>query len=120
MKARLLKDGECVNQLYLDSENPIAEGIVPILVIPAGTVIDNPDAWMMCANGTATPEDDECRDKTLEFMGSAKRKTFIQQIKALRNANGAQQLDQKTKKWLEYAEKAYAAELAEPASGPVV
>ena len=116
MKARMIADGESVNQLYLDSDDPEKEGMVAILVIPAGTVIDNPDAWMLCANGKAMPEDDECREAVLKFMGSEKRQKLIHQLKALKKADGVQQLDHKTKKWLEYMEKAYAAELAEPAA----
>ena len=116
MKARTLNDGESVNPVYLEADEK--GDIVPTLVIPAGTVIDNPDAWMLCVNGTAVPDDDECREATSKFLGSDKRKKLIDSIKALRNADGVQRLDGKTKKWLEYMEKAYAAELAEPA--PVV
>jgi hypothetical protein len=31
--------------------------------LPAGTVIDDPDAWILVQNGQAGPEDDECRKK---------------------------------------------------------
>ena len=113
MKARLLNDGEAVNPLWMDAEEK--GDITPILVVPAGTIIDHPNAWMDCANGTATPEDDECRDATLKFLGSEKRKKLISDIKSLQKADGVQRLDGRTKKWLEYMEKAYASELVEPA-----
>jgi hypothetical protein len=116
MKARMLNDGEAVNPIYLDAE--VKGDIVPTVVIPAGTVIDNPDAWMLCVNGIATPDDDECRAATMKFLGSDRRKALIESIKSLQKADGVQRLDSKTKKWLEYMEKAYAVELAEPA--PVV
>ena len=116
MKSRLLNDGEAVNPLWMAADEK--GDIVPILVVPAGTIIDHPLAWMDCANGTAMPEDDECREATLKFLGSDKRKKLIADIKALQKADGVQRLDSKTKKWLEYMEKAYAAELAEPV--PVV
>lgn len=112
MKARLLNDGEAVNPIYLDAD--VKGDIVPTVVIPAGTVIDNPDAWMLCVNGTAVPDDDECREAAAKFLGSAKRKLLIDSIKSLQKADGVQRLDSKTKKWLEYMEKAYASELAEP------
>ena len=119
MKACFISDFEAVNPLYLESSDPEKEGIVPLLWIPAGTVTNDPDCWMLCVLGTATPEDAECRDAALKFMGSEKRKKLLDQIRSLIAADGVQQLDSKTKKWLDYMRKAYAAELVESAEPTV-
>ena len=111
MKARFLNDGEAVNPLCLESANPEKEGIVPLLVIPAGTVTEDPDCWMLCTLGVAAPEDDECREAVFRFLGSDKRRKLLDQIRSLIKADGVQQLDAKTKKWLDHMRKSYAAEL---------
>lgn len=115
MKAILLNDEEMVNPLYLSAVDKT--GIQPTLPIPAGTEIDNPDAWMLCTLNKAVPGDDECRARLDQFLGNPKRQALIEQIKRLRAANGVKQLDARTKRWLEYMEKAYAKDLGlEPAS----
>jgi len=115
MKATLLNDEEMVNPLYLSAVDK--KGIQPILPIPAGTVMDNPDAWMLCTLGKAVPADDECKERVDQWLGNPKRLALIEQIKRLRAANGVKALDAKTKRWLEYMEKTYAKELGlEPAS----
>lgn len=113
MKACFLEDCESVNPVYLSSDDPVKEGIVSTLKIPAGTITEDPDCWMLCALGKAAPHDDECSRAVLKFLGSEKRKTLIANIKAMQKADGAQQLDHKTKKWLAYMEKSYAAELSD-------
>ena len=111
----MLNDEEMVNPLYLSAADKT--GIQPILPIPAATVIDNADAWMLCALGKAVPADDECRERLNLYLGDPKRQAMLQQVRRLRAADGEKQLDGKSKKWLEYMEKAYAAELdVEPAS----
>jgi len=115
MKATLLNDEEMVNPLYLSAVDK--KGIQPILPIPAGTVMDNPDAWMLVALNKAVPADDECKERIDRWLGNPKRLALIEQIKRLRAANGVKALDAKTKRWLEYMEKTYAKELGlEPAS----
>ena len=109
MKCTLINDGEQVNPLYL--QNPDDPNIVQILVIPAGTEIDHPDAWRLCAIGTAVPSDDECRNATLAFLGNPKRLELIEKIRSLIRADGVQELDAKSKKWLEFMKKSYAKEL---------
>lgn len=118
MKARLLNQEEMVNPLYLEAPEGQREGIAEIIPIPAGTIIDNPDAWMLCALGKAVPEDAECKERFDAYLGDPKRKQLLEQVRRLRAAAGLKQLDAKTLKWLEYMEKTYASELATPAAAP--
>lgn len=109
MKATLLGDEEMVNPLYLSSADK--KGIQQILPIPAGTVMDNPDAWMLCALGKAVPADAECKERLDRWLGNPKRLELLEKIRRLRAADGVKALDARSKKWLEYMEKTYAAEL---------
>lgn len=114
MKATLLENEEMVNPLYLATADN--KGVQPRIAVPAGTVIDNPDAWMLCALNKAVPADEECKEKLAQHLGNPRRLQLIEQIKRLRRANGVKQLDGKSKRWLEYMEKMYAKELGiEPA-----
>lgn len=114
MKAKLIHEEEMVNPVYqaAQASGGDTKGIQPILTLPEGHVMDNPDAWMLCALGKATPEDDECRERYDRYLGDPRRKAMLQNVLALRAAKGASQLDKKTLKWLEYMEAAYASELA--------
>jgi hypothetical protein len=109
VKAKLLTDAEMVNPAYEVAIDKT--GIEPRITVPAGETIDNPDAWMLCSIGTAAPEDDECSARLIQEMGDPARKRLLEQVRRLRAASGVQQLDGKSKKWLEYMEKAYAKEL---------
>lgn len=109
MKATLLNDEQMVNPLFITSVDK--KGIQQIIPVPAGTVIDNPDAWMICMLGKAVPADDECKARVEKVMGNPRRLEMLENVRRLRVANGVKQLDAKTKKWLEYMETAYAKEL---------
>jgi len=109
MKATLLNNEEMVNPLYLSSVDK--KGIQQILPIPAGTVMDNPDAWMLCVLGKAVPADDECKARVDRALGNPRRIAMLDNVRRLRAADGVKQLDAKSKKWLEYMEKTYAKEL---------
>lgn len=109
MQAVLLTDQETVNPIYLASKD--RSGIKPILVIPAGEVIEDPDCWRLCVIGAASPHDDECRARALKFTGNPARIALLGKIRALIAAEGVQQLDAKTKKWLDQMKMSYASEL---------
>lgn len=109
MKATLLNDEEMVNPKYLSATD--RTGIDQILILPAGETIDDPDSWMLCAIGKAVPADDECKKRHDEYIGDPARKKLLEQVRRLRAANGVQQLDAKTRKWLDYMEKTYSDEL---------
>lgn len=109
MKCVYLTDREFVNPLYLSARDKT--GIQQILTLPAGTEIEDPQAWIQCVLGNAAPADDECAAKTLAFMGDARRKEQIELIKSLRASNGVKQLDKATAKWLQFMEKVHAKEL---------
>lgn len=111
MKATLLNEEEMVNPLYLTAVDKT--GIQPIVKLPPGHVIDNPDAWMLCAVRKAVPADEECKARLDQHLGNPKRKAMLAQVRHLRAANGVDGLDKKTLQWLQYMEKTYAAELAE-------
>lgn len=113
MKCRLLNDEEMVNPLWLETPEHERTGMQERLPILAGTVIDNPDAWMLCACGKAVPADDECKQTYDAYLGDPRRKEMLNNVRRLRAADGVKALDAKSKKWLEYMEATYAAELAE-------
>lgn len=112
MKARLLNREEMVNPVWLDANDEERKTIDERLPIEAGTVIDNPDAWMLCACGKAVPADDECKQRYDEYLGDPRRKQMLENVRRLRAAQGVKQLDAKSKRWLEYMEATYATELA--------
>jgi len=119
MKCQLLVPCESVNPLYLSLPKKDRAGITAIVTIPAGQVIENPDAWRLCAIGKATPADEECKNRVDAHMGNPARLALIEKIKALISADGVKSLDVKTKQWLEMMKKTYAAELGiEPAANP--
>lgn len=109
MKATLINQEEMVNPLWLNATDK--KGIQERLPIPAGTVIDNPDAWMLCVLNKAVPADDECKQRVDATLSNPARLQRLEQVRRLRAANGVKQLDAKTLKWLEYMEKTYANEL---------
>ena len=110
MKAKLISNEEMVNPLYLAASD--RTGIQPRLTLPAGQIIDDPQAWVLCVVGKAVPADDECRSRVAQHLGDGKRKAMLSNVRKLRAANGVKQLDKNTLKWLEYMETAYASELA--------
>ena len=119
MKCVLLVDCETVNPLYLTLRKNERAGIAATVTIPAGQVIENPEAWRLCAIGKATPADDECKNRVDAHMGNPARLALIGKIKALMAADGVKSLDARTKQWLEMMKKTYAAELGiEPAANP--
>ena len=111
MKAVLLSDQEHVNPIYLAATKEGRKGVQPILTIPEGTVVDDPDCWRLCTIGTASPHDDECRAKVLSFMSNPARLALLSKIRALIASEGVQKLDAKTQKWLDQMKASYAAEL---------
>lgn len=111
MKARLLNDEQMVNPLYLQTPAADRGGIQQTLPIPAGTVIDNVDAWMLCMLGKAVPADEECKARVDKALGNPRRLEMLERVRRLRAADGVKQLDPKSKKWLEYMEATYAKEL---------
>ncbi len=111
MKAKLLNNEEMVNPVYLETPANERRGVAQVIPIPAGEVIDSPDAWMLCVVGKAVPADDECKARYDKYLGDPRRKQLLEQVKRLRAANGVKALDKKTLKWLEYMEATYATEL---------
>lgn len=109
MKCKLINDEQMVNPVLATAVDKA--GIQQLLTIPAGTEIENKDAWMLCSLGKAVPADDECRERLLKFQGNPARLAMIANIKALRASDGVKQIDAKSRKWLEFMEKAYAKEL---------
>jgi hypothetical protein len=109
MKCTLLNDEQMVNPVLATAVDKT--GIQPLLTIPAGTELDHKDAWTLCSIGKAVPADDECRERLLKFQGHPARLAMIANIRALRASDGVKQIDAKSRKWLEYMEKAYAKEL---------
>ncbi len=113
MKCKLISEQKMVNPLWLGASEEDRKGMQEQVPVPEGTVIDNPDAWMLCMLDVAVPEDDECKEAVDKALGSPRRKQMLQQVLRLRAANGVQQLDKKSLRWLEYMEQCYAKELAE-------
>lgn len=111
MKCVLMVECETTNPLYLSLPKAERKGITPIVKLPAGEVIDHPDAWRLCVIGKASPHDDECRERVLRHMGNPARVALLAKIRAMMAADGVQNLDAKTKKWLEHMKSAYASEL---------
>lgn len=67
MQARLLHDEERINPDYSRREAIAARkkrrryDVPKTLPLPAGTIIDRPDAWKLVVIGAAEPVDGECR-----------------------------------------------------------
>lgn len=115
MKCILLIDCESVNPRYFVERDKT--GITPILTLPEGTVIDDPDAWRLCVIGKASPHDDECVNRVKAFLGNPGRLALLGKIRALMAAEGVQKLDAKTQRWLDHMKKSYATDLGlEPAA----
>lgn len=109
MKATTTEDLEMINPLWFSATDKT--GIQERLPIPAGTVMDNPDAWMLVMLHKAVPADDECKARVNAALTNPQRLAMLENVRRLRAADGVQQLDKKSKKWLDYMEKTYAAEL---------
>ena len=110
MKATLFNAEQMPNPAYHAAADKT--DVQPFLTLPAGSVIEDADAWMLCAAGKAAPADDECRQRYDAFIGAPKRIALIAQIRQLSKAAGVNQLDKKTKAWLDHMRTTYARELA--------
>ena len=109
MKATLLFDEEQINPVWESAVDKT--DIQERLSIPAGTVIDNPDAWLLVVLHKAVPADEECKIRSDIALGDENRLKRIEQARRLRAADGVQRLDKTSLKWLEYMETVYAKEL---------
>lgn len=124
MKAVRLKEGQRVNPLFSSREAEEARqagrqyDTPKFLTCPIGEEVEDPNCWRLCTTGAMAPADDECREKVLKWMGAPGRKTLVEQIRAVQAARGRNQLPKSNLQWLEYMEKAYAAELGEQAPTP--
>ena len=58
MKAKLIREMD-----RLDHENLNANGKLTVKKVPAGTIIDHPDAFLLVRQGCAIAADDECQQK---------------------------------------------------------
>lgn len=111
MKCKIIKEQEMVNPAYEAAEDK--SGIQQRIPIPVGEVLDNKDAWMLCALGVAVPVDDECRTRLNAYLGEPRRKALLEKIKRLQVASQKTKLDAKTQKWLDFMVESYGPELSE-------
>lgn len=107
MKCRLIKEG-------LDGANPDFDPTAPVgpdnphsVPRPKGTVIEHPDAWILCVTkrdardvgAMAEPFDDECREKVDAYRLSRSQPADKQRIRdlqlaALKKANEAREAEE--------------------------
>lgn len=117
MKAIRTKPGKARNPLFSVSERrrKLAAGepyqTTEFVDLPVGESIDHPDCWRLCVKGVAVPDDDECRQKVLAYIGEPGRQKLIDEIRLTQAAAKQNALSPEDAKLLAAMEKAYAFEL---------
>jgi len=117
MRAIRLKPAECPNPAFSVRDQRAAKAAgekydtPQFIEQPVGQELDDPHCWRLCVSGMAAPADDECRQRVLAYLGDPGRRKLLEQIRALRAADGVQTLPKRDKRWLEMMEKSYAIEL---------
>lgn len=87
--------------------------------LPAGTVIDDPQAWMHCCPGVensepiAEPVDDECRDRVRHFMQEV-RPGRLKQLKMLAGLPRKSFKSDKQYEWIQHLARTYGLVDGEP------
>jgi hypothetical protein len=117
MKCIRTVPGRAINPLFSRDEKNRVEAAgdmydsLEFLDLPAGQVVDNPDAWKLCVLGKALPEDEACRKKVMAYLTAPKREAIVADIKLLREASKTNSLGEKDKRMLAMMERAYAVDL---------
>ena len=126
MKAELIVDGKARNPLYSPSEHAAAQKrgedypFERLMVVPAGTVIEDQNAWLHCVPGEmnapakAKPVDDECREKVRDWM-EEKRPIELEKIRLMARPDNLKRMSKKAREHVKDLAEAYGlADVKEP------
>jgi len=91
---KLLSDCAGPNPRYDWSKPANMQSEKPERMVPAGTVIDHPRAYLFMRNGQAEPEDDEAKDWWEKFTGrQLQREHAVAAIRAEQERRAAELAD---------------------------